>query len=101
MNKTALKRILSVVLCFCLVAIFTFSLSYITTHEHHDCSGEHCPVCVAIQAAQNVLKTLTALAAVSVLTAILALQHIGWLDRVQSFEIPLQTLQTLKVQLNN
>jgi hypothetical protein len=48
------------VFCFCFFAAVLWSETFIVTHEHHDCYGEGCPVCLQIQGARNFSRLLKA-----------------------------------------
>lgn len=50
------KRILSILLCIALVAALVLSSAFIISHAHHDCSGEHCPICVQLHIAEQILN---------------------------------------------
>lgn len=104
MRKADISRyikIISIALCVCFIALFAFSLLHIMWHGHRDCSERQCPVCAVIQAILDTVKTLSALAILSVIIGMLALRRIERLDYERLFSISHPTLQTLKVQFNN
>lgn len=51
-------RLLSLLLASLLFVFMVFSCGVIALSSHHDCVGEHCPVCAQISLCEKVLKTL-------------------------------------------
>ena len=45
-------------LCMALLVIVSLSCTFILLENHHDCAGEDCPICLAIQQAQSNLTCL-------------------------------------------
>lgn len=52
------QRKLCVAMGILVVICVIFSLIYINKEAHHDCSGEGCPVCLQIHAAQELLNNI-------------------------------------------
>jgi hypothetical protein len=52
------KKILFLLLFGGFTAALTFSAAFAYAHLEHDCLGYDCPVCIQIQSAQNLLKSL-------------------------------------------
>lgn len=54
------RRILSILLCIVLIAALVLSFEFIITHAHHDCSGEHCPICAQLHIAGQIISGIKA-----------------------------------------
>ena len=52
------RKAISILLCFFLIVYIIFSIIFINEETHHDCSGQSCPICRQLHAAQSVLSTL-------------------------------------------
>ncbi len=52
------KHHLALLICLYFILVSLFSLAYITVEADHDCTGEHCPVCVYIHTAEQTLRQL-------------------------------------------
>lgn len=52
------RRLLALLVCVCIAAVFLLSEWFIFTHADHDCTGEHCSVCAQIHTLENLLKQL-------------------------------------------
>ena len=93
-------RLLLIVLTACLALAAVFAESFVFTHLAHDCTGEHCSICLQIKIAQNLLEGLGriglfALAACFILQIRISIKN--WL----CFYVFSQTLVGLKVQYNS
>jgi hypothetical protein len=59
LNQGGLPRFwICLVFCLCFVTASLFSEPLIAVHEHHDCLGEGCPVCLLIQGAEHFSRQL-------------------------------------------
>ncbi len=92
------RRIALKMTAILLVALTMFSAFFIILEADHDCSGEDCPVCAAIQLFGNILRyagtkpdAITAVAALAF--AIIYLSAAGYTARV--------TPVSVKVRMNN
>ncbi len=56
---TAAKRILCAAAAVIMSAVLIFGVIFIAAEAEHDCIGENCPVCAAINLFVNALKTLS------------------------------------------
>ena len=67
------KKILLLVLAICIAFSVAFAGNLAAGEIDHDCTGESCPVCLHIEMAKGVLKTLKTAGSFSSLTGHLAL----------------------------
>jgi len=95
------KQILSTLLCILFITMLVLSSSFIVTHEHHDCTGEKCPVCAQIQIAVNILNSIKA--AIVPLLSFIGLLSCNLRKAVApcAQEGRSETLVKLKVKLSN
>ncbi len=49
------KKWLALLVCFALVFTMSLSFFYIAEKLDHDCAGENCPICAAIEVCQQTL----------------------------------------------
>lgn len=71
------KRHAALLICLCFIFMSLFSIVFIAVEADHNCTGEHCPVCVCIHSAGQTLKQLgsavmTSAVVVSSLVVVLA-----------------------------
>jgi hypothetical protein len=66
------KKILFLVLAACIAFSVIFAESLTAAGHDHDCAGEGCPVCLCIEAANNLLKVLKLALLFAILTAFFA-----------------------------
>ena len=57
MNTTG-RKIKAILACVLLITISLVSLFYIETEINHNCTGEDCPICVSIQQAEQIVRTI-------------------------------------------
>lgn len=95
------KRTGALLLCLGLVLVLSVSAAFIAHEADHDCSGENCPVCLAIALNIRLLRMI-GLAALVLLSLFFlpngtSVRNRG--DRYTHFS--LRTLVTWKVRLND
>lgn len=93
------QKWIAVILCVCLVVVSVFSFVTIASYADHECSREHCEICLEIAHLQNTLKQFCAAVSAIAFTfaAIYVFAAIVEVDRANRTG----TLISLKVQLNN
>lgn len=52
------KQHLVLLICLCFIFISLFSVIYIAVEADHDCTEEHCFICVCIHSAEQIIKQL-------------------------------------------
>jgi len=52
------KNILLLITMFCVVLSVIFTASLTAAEHNHNCTGEDCPICLLIEAAQSFLRNL-------------------------------------------
>lgn len=93
-------RYFAAVLCLLIILASAFSVTVLSEHSGHDCSGDHCKVCVKIVQAEALIGQIKAavlafiFSIAALLMAVLFTQRHG---KLPSFHTPV----TLKIQLNN
>jgi hypothetical protein len=92
-------RLLIIILTAFLLPSAVFAEGFIFTHLDHDCIGDHCPVCLQIEIAQNLLKGLGRIGLFA-LAACLITQILVIIKSSLCFSVLPQTLVGLKVQYN-
>ena len=101
MKKTTVKQICAFVLAVLIIFVITFSVVFTITHADHHCTGVECPICHAIQIAQDILKTIGTGVAV-VVFSFLANKFLSLHVSLKSFsKNNTSSLFSLKVKLNN
>lgn len=94
------KRSLSGILCAIIVAALLVSAVFIAAELHHDCAGEHCPICSAISSWEHLLRVMALLAALG--GALALTDHSSGAPMSARFgRAALPTLVTLKVKLSD
>lgn len=100
-KKAYIKRAAALLLCFVIAAAFLFFAWFVTSHIHHDCTGNDCPVCMLIHYFSDMLRKLVAFVMMlAALFAALTALH-GTMMRRFLEDARLNTPVSLKVQLNN
>ncbi len=95
MNKKQITALLlGVVLCITLA----FSYAFILTEADHDCTGEHCEICIDIQHCLSFFKTLV-YAGAAVAALVFAIVFFASICSVFDASLKTITLVTLKVKL--
>ncbi len=62
------KRMIALTLCIVLCAVMAFSYAYIVLETEHDCTGEHCHICVELQICHSLIQNLSyAVAAIAII----------------------------------
>ena len=56
-NQRKINILLGIVVVICIIGSFI----YINKEQHHDCTGQGCPVCMQIHAAQDLLNSIKAI----------------------------------------
>ncbi len=93
------KIMVSCMAIFLLLALF-YSHVFISTHIHHDCSGEGCPVCAEIRIAEAIVQQIgSALHTVMYLVAFVSITigSISIANQVTLFHTPVE----MKVRMND
>ena len=102
-NRAAVRR-LALVLCILFIATTALSFAFIITHANHahDHNGPDgaCTTCIAVQSAGNLLKQI-AISAVAVAAVLGGLFTLLYCLKLSYLLRKLNTLISLKVQLNN
>jgi Mn2+/Fe2+ NRAMP family transporter len=97
-------RLIAAFICACFIAALVLSSAFIVTHinhEHDDCGADGgCAVCAHIAAAESLLKTVSAAAALSA-AALGAMSAALIISEAARCGIADKTLIGLKVRLNN
>ncbi|MDR0904647.1 MAG: hypothetical protein LBN00_00495 [Oscillospiraceae bacterium] len=97
-------RLIAALICVCFVVALVLSSAFIAIHENHEHDNDGadggCAVCAHIAAAENLLKTVSAAAALSAVALGTMLAALIVLKSVRS-GIADNTLISLKVRLNN
>lgn len=92
------KRISAIIMIALLFVTLLFSYTYITENEHHDCSGDKCPICMEIEAAMQTISGLKAVLTVPFIMALLCtFAHIC--TAIYYSDCTKDTLISLKVEL--
>lgn len=94
------RRLTALLLCACLLLVFSLSGALVSSHAEHECNGSHCEVCAQISHIGDLLRQLKA-----VLLFIAAVLSCGFYLR-RPIPLPeeravLQTPVKLRVQMNN
>ena len=94
------RRLAALLLCACLLLVFSLSGALVSTHAEHDCNGSHCEVCTQISHIGDLLRLLKA--------ALLFAAAVFSYGSFVLLPVPLpaekgilQTPVTLRVQMNN
>jgi hypothetical protein len=66
MNKVLRGRFFVIAFALCVIFTLLFAASFESAHLDHDCCGEGCPVCLHIEVARNILKSLALACVVAV-----------------------------------
>ncbi|GHU60175.1 hypothetical protein FACS189444_6740 [Spirochaetia bacterium] len=93
-------RLPLIILTACLTLSAVFAEGFVFTNRNHDCTGAHCPVCLQIEIAQNLLEGLGRFSSLA-LAACLIPQILVILKSRLCFSFVPQTLVGLKVQYNS
>jgi len=101
MKKITVKRICALILAVFIIFVIALSIAFTITHADHHCTGADCPICHAIQMAQDILKTIGTGIAVAVF-GFLANKFLSFHVSLKSFaNNNTSSLFSLKVKLNN
>ncbi len=94
------NRIIAFALAAIVIFVMAFSLYIVAAEAHHDCCGEHCPVCELIAVCENNIKTIALILVFVTLIAALSLSYrvSGTFRGILCYA---QTPITLKVKLTN
>ena len=102
-KRTAVRR-LALLLCILFVTATALSFAFIITHANHahDHNGPEsaCTICISLQSAENLLKQI-AVSAVDVAAVLGGLFTLLYCLKLSYLLRKLNTLISLKVQLNN
>ncbi|GHU92154.1 hypothetical protein FACS189479_00160 [Spirochaetia bacterium] len=93
-------RLPLIVLTACLALAAVFAEGFVFTSLDHDCTGEHCSVCLQIEIAQNLLKGLGRIGLFA-LAACLIPQTTLIIKSRLSLALAPQTLVGLKTKYNS
>ena len=52
------NRKIAGIIAVMMLVVMLFSASYITSHIHHECKGEDCPVCACMHQCAGILRSL-------------------------------------------
>lgn len=100
MKKIKAKKIISLFLAIFMIFIMIFSVGYIASHLHHDCTGDDCPICFEMQICLNTIKIFSI--AVIAAVILLGLQFKLQKNKILSQEKKINSsLFSLKVKLND
>lgn len=104
MHKTLLRRgqAISALLIAVLIAMAFLTMLLAGVHAGHDhshCTEDHCTVCVIIQVARALLRSLLLVSAMALLTLLTCLAGHRWHARLTHRRCP-ATLVALKTRLN-
>lgn len=92
------NRIIALLIAIVLCLAMAFSVAFIVLESDHDCIGEHCEICLEIEACVNLLRGI-GFAVLTFLIAV-ALGHISYKTPKPSEVVRwLDTLVALKVKL--
>ena len=97
---TKKQRTHSILICFAFISFTLFTVLFIVKESNHNCTGADCPVCLAIQHAEQTLKQIgtgsveTEEALPIVLSCVTAFSSVF-------FFVPCISLISQKVRLNN
>ena len=95
------KRTGALLLCLGLVLVLSVSAAFIAHEADHDCSGENCPVCLAIASNIRLLRMI-GLAALVLLSLFFLLNGTSVRNRRNRYtHFCLRTPVTWKVRLND
>ena len=100
MVKFSQKRLPRIVLRACLALAAVSAEIFVLTNLDHDCTREHCPVCLQIDIAQNLLEGLGRIG-LCAFAACLVPQILVIIKSSLCFSVLPQTLVGLKVQYNS
>ncbi|GHV19963.1 hypothetical protein FACS189494_02780 [Spirochaetia bacterium] len=93
------KRLPLIVLTACLALAAVFAEGFVFTSLDHDCTGEHCSVCLQIEITQNLLEGLARIGIFTVAACLIPKILVIIKNRLRFSFFP-QTLVKLKVQYN-
>lgn len=96
----AKKRICAILLAALFAFAAAFSLAFIAHAAGHDCSGEDCPVCAALEVCLNVLRVF-AFAVFAAFAALAAVCAARFALSPHAIAAAAQTPTSLKVKLLN
>lgn len=55
-----IRRMIAGAAAVCFLVVVLLSMTFVISHTHHDCTGEHCTICVCLDHARGLLKQLAA-----------------------------------------
>lgn len=94
------KRIIALLVSILFILVFFLSISFITEHAEHDCTGHDCTVCLQLHSAGDLLRQLSAalICAASIYTGLLFARTV---QQGTAAPIILSTPISLKVRMNH
>ena len=99
-KKKALVKFIAIFMAIFFIAFISYANIMVQTYKHcHECTGEHCPICATIQAAESLLNNLGYVkASIGIFVSLCFLYSIISVtkDNFQS-----TTLVALKVRMDN
>lgn len=98
-NRKHKKTLAVLLVAFMLIGILS-SHKFIIDNAHHDCTGENCPICLQIEAAVSLIRSIKYVPILSFLMAALIV-FTKREDRVEKQIYARNTLISLKVELLN
>ncbi|MDD3240793.1 MAG: hypothetical protein PHW47_12090 [Lachnospira sp.] len=99
-NHNNKRRIFATMTAVMLAVVLFFSYAYLLENAHHDCTGENCPICLEMEAAQQIISGFKVLPVLPLVIAVLCvLSHICRV--MKECDLTKNTLITLKVELLN
>lgn len=100
-QQTKVKRAILIILCVIILVTIFLSVYDIIEHVHHDCTGEHCPLCEHLKISAAAIRALgTGFIAlqIGVCISVIVLLFSLYFD---SFAKSKDTPVRLRVRLNN
>lgn len=95
----AKNKAISIAVSLLLILTLALSVAYVVREVHHDCTGEHCPVCHQIRICEQMWNGAVALGRSG--ASLVALILIDFIFRcLRSSDTRVQTPVTLKVKLS-
>lgn len=101
-NKASRQlRLVAFLVVVCIVGALFANVTYVVTHYHHHCTGQHCSVCEKIEASiDNIVKIGKSLCMFSIVL-ILGSGAVSMSRMLSSFHLEFSTPVKNKVRMND
>lgn len=94
------KNHVALVISLCFILVSLFSMTYIAVEADHDCTEEHCFICVCIHSAEQIIKQLgTGMMSFSTIVPLLIIVLTALIFILPA--LPYTTPVSQKIRMNN